>query len=94
MKKLNHSILGVDFMNDFRSFVKGDKFDFIIANILAEPLRNMAVDIVRLLNPNGCLVLSGILDKQADEVEKAYVNAGLGKAKRYNSGEWVALVWK
>lgn len=74
--------------------VKGDKFDFIIANILAEPLRNMAVDIVRLLNPNGCLVLSGILDKQADEVEKAYVNAGLGKAKRYNSGEWVALVWK
>ena len=34
---------------------------------------------------------SGILDVQADAVEAAY--AELGKARRVQSGDWVALVW-
>lgn len=37
------------------------------------------------------LWLSGLLDVQADAVEAAY--AELGKARRVQSGDWVALVW-
>ncbi len=94
----NRKVNRVDSSFDIRmgsiETVEGDKFDCILANILAEPLKNMAADIAKLINPGGCLVLSGILDKQAAQVEKAYMNAGFGKAKYYHSGEWVALVWE
>lgn len=69
----------------------GEYFNLIVANILAEPLKCLALDIIKLLAPYGNLILSGLLDYQADDVEAAY--SKLGKAQRVVSGEWVALIW-
>ena len=69
----------------------GERFDLVVANILAGPLRELAPQIMECMKPGGCLVLSGLLDVQADAVEDAY--AVLGKARRMQSGDWVALVW-
>lgn len=68
-----------------------ERFDLVLANILAGPLRDLAPEIMGRLKPDGRLVLSGLLDIQADAVEAAY--APLGPARRLVSGDWVALIW-
>ena len=52
--------------------VAGKQFDLVLANILARPLTEMAADIVRACRSGGCLVLSGLLEIQADGVTAAY----------------------
>jgi ribosomal protein L11 methyltransferase len=46
--------------------------DVLVANILAGPLIELAVDIADRLRPGGLLALSGILATQVDEVRRAY----------------------
>ena len=48
------------------------KADVIVANILANPLIELAPMLTGLLKPNGQLVLSGILAEQGDSVIHAY----------------------
>ncbi len=66
-------------------------FDVVVANILADPLKSMASQIKACMKPQGRLILSGLLELQADQVEAAY--AELGPARRLISGEWAALMW-
>jgi ribosomal protein L11 methyltransferase len=47
-------------------------FDLLLANILANPLIELAPRLASLVKPAGDLVLSGILSGQADSVEEAY----------------------
>jgi len=72
-------------------------YDFIVANILAAPLREMAPAIAALpegpQNKRPVLVLSGLLEMQADAVEAAYIEQGYAKARRIIRGEWAALVF-
>ncbi len=63
-------------------------FDLIIANILAGPLIKMAGEVSAILNTNGQLLLSGILDTQSDEVVRAYVATGLKHQQTRFYGEW------
>ena len=46
--------------------------DILLANILAGPLIELAAYFAALLKPNGEILLSGILEEQAEEVIKAY----------------------
>lgn len=46
--------------------------DFVLANILAGPLVELAPQLVNLLNSGGQLCLSGILDVQKDDIVNAY----------------------
>ncbi|MDE7242007.1 MAG: 50S ribosomal protein L11 methyltransferase [Desulfovibrio sp.] len=71
----------------------GRSFDLVLANILARPLMEMATELAAALASGGCLVLSGILETQADAVEAAYRAQGLPAARRIIDGEWCALLW-
>ena len=71
-------------------------FDLILANILAEPLKDLAPDIAALKDSQGgrpVLVLSGLLAIQADAVEAAYTALGYAPARRMAEGEWAALIF-
>ncbi len=68
-------------------------FDLIVANILAQPLRDMAPAICSRLAAGGVLVLSGILDVQAESVMAVYREQGLPQPEKVLRGEWAALVW-
>lgn len=46
--------------------------DIVLANILAQPLCQLSESITALIKPSGQLVLSGILNEQADSVITAY----------------------
>lgn len=52
------------------------KYAVIIANILANPLKEMAEAIMDHLEPNGVLILSGFLEMQYPDLEKAYTRLG------------------
>ena len=70
------------------------QYDMVLANILAAPLKDMAFLLVAKCKPKACLVLSGLLVTQADDVEAAYMAQGLASARRVVDGEWCALVWQ
>lgn len=74
-------------------------YDLVLANILAGPLKDLAPAVCGLKRPGEAdkapvLVLSGILDIQADDVERAYRDLGRGPATRLTRGEWVALLFE
>lgn len=71
-------------------------YDLVMANILAEPLKQLAPDIAGLKTPGGgrpLLVLSGLLEIQADGVEAVYAALGYPAARRVIAGEWAALAF-
>lgn len=47
-------------------------FDVVVANILANPLVQLATKLTNLVKPNGYIVMAGLLDEQAMEVRNAY----------------------
>lgn len=52
--------------------LKDTQFDLIFANILAGPLMGLAPNIAKALRPNGYVILSGIVDEQAQNVTEAF----------------------
>jgi ribosomal protein L11 methyltransferase len=69
----------------------GRGFGLVLANILADPLVEMAPELRRLLSPSGILVLSGLLNKQEDRVLRAYDDLRTVMVLRQQ--EWSALVF-
>ncbi len=67
-------------------------YDLIFANILKQPLIDLAPDMKSHLAPGGYAVLSGILSRQADEVVEAYGSHGIHQVRRATIGDWVTLL--
>lgn len=68
-----------------------NKYDFIVANILAEPLISMSDYIVESLAKNGILVLSGFTSDD-NSVEEKFTSFGLKVKHKYDYNGWTALV--
>lgn len=69
---LNNSDLIFMHTDDFEKNYQNLKADVVIANILAEPLTELAPLLCNLLNTNGNLILSGVLDRQKDIILNCY----------------------
>lgn len=67
-------------------------YELVIANILAGPLKDMARDLKSVVDENGYVILSGILNEQAESVLEAYQAQGLVLRKTYEIGEWSTLL--
>ncbi len=65
-------------------------YDVILANILAGPLIQLAPQLTARLEPGAHIVLSGILEHQADEVAAAYAKC-CGTLQRAQREEWLRL---
>ncbi len=89
--------------------VQGQRFDAVIANILAGPLKEMAPSLMPLVKPGGCLILSGFLSVQVPGMVEAYASMGTAGELRMPSpasdptrsasqenpeaDDWVCLYW-
>ena len=71
---------------------EGAPYDLICANILANPLRQMAPEFARHLAPEGIAILSGLLANQEAEVMKTYGDTGLRRVDHVCLGDWVTLL--
>lgn len=71
---------------------KDAPYDFIIANILAGPLIDMASEQSKALASGGYLILSGTLKEQAERVLGAYTPYGLSLVEEFPGDEWMTLL--
>ena len=73
-----------------RAIVARAPFDLVIANILAQPLIEMAPMIAAGVARGGTLILAGLLETQAEAVARAYRRQGMRLVTR-GPGEWPVL---
>ncbi len=69
-----------------------EKFDFVCANILHNVLYEIMPDLKNLLNDNGVISLSGIMDNKKDIVLEAVEKNGLKILKTNTMTPWVSYV--
>jgi ribosomal protein L11 methyltransferase len=69
-------------------------YDLVTANILANPLIELAPDLARVLAKDGRAVLSGLLREQEKDVLTAHEATGLALDFRLRLGDWSVLVLK
>lgn len=66
-------------------------YELIFANILMGPLIGLAPDIARIAAPGAYVILSGLLNEQADAVLEAYTAVGMAERDRRILGDWTTL---
>ena len=69
-------------------------FDLVFANILKQPLIDLAPDMASHLASGGFAILSGILNDQGDEVAEVYARNGINTWHREEIGDWTTLTLK
>lgn len=69
-----------------------NRYDVVVANIVADVLTFIANDLKRVLKDGGILILSGILDKYETKVLNHYKDCEI--LERIQQDEWVTLVLK
>lgn len=66
-------------------------FDLVVANILAQPLIDLAPALAGILSPGGRAILSGLLVSQQNRVLAAHRGCGLRLSARDRRDEWITL---
>jgi ribosomal protein L11 methyltransferase len=69
-------------------------FDLVLANILANPLRQLATPMARHLAPSASVILSGLLPHQASGVIAAYRARGLVLLRHVKIEGWSSLLMR
>jgi ribosomal protein L11 methyltransferase len=69
-------------------------FPFIVANVLAAPLIEMAPSLVRRVGHHGLLVLSGIAAGLENDVEHAYQHLGMQRMGATVRSGWAAMMMR
>jgi ribosomal protein L11 methyltransferase len=73
-------------------FAQSGPFDLVLANILANPLRQLATPMARHLAPSALVILSGLLTHQAASVIAAYRARGLVPLRHLRIEGWSSLL--
>ncbi len=68
-----------------------EKYDIVVANILAEVLVPLTPVIVNQLKPGGVYITSGIIDDKEDLIVETVKKAGLELVEVTHQGEWVSV---
>jgi ribosomal protein L11 methyltransferase len=75
-------------------FAARGPFDLVLANILANPLREMATPMSRYLAPSALVILSGLLPHQARGVIAAYRARGIVLVRHIKIEGWSSLLMR
>jgi len=73
-------------------FAQAGPFDLVLANILANPLRQLATPMARHLAPSALVILSGLLTPQVPSVIAAYRARGLVPVQHLRIAGWSSLL--
>lgn len=72
--------------------LSGGKYDFCVANIVADIIIRMMPDIPDYLNEGAPLILSGIIAPRADEVREAVRANGFTIIREEQENDWLAIM--
>jgi len=74
------------------AFHRHKRFDLVLANILANPLKALALPMRQHLAPRATVILSGLLPPQANSVIAAYRAVGSVLVKKIEQDGWTSLL--
>ena len=74
--------------------LSGGKYDFCVANIVADIIIRMLPDIDEYLKEGAPLILSGIISMRADEVKDAIRKNGFEIVREEKENDWLAIMVK
>ncbi len=66
----------------------GEKYDIVVANILADVICLLARDVKKILKPQGIFITSGIIADKVDMVKRTFAEEGLTLVELAEKGEW------
>ena len=72
--------------------LSGGRYDFCVANIVADIIIRMLPDIKDYLLPGSPLILSGIIGERAEEVRNAALGHGFTVEKEITENDWVGML--
>ena len=72
--------------------LSGGKYDFCVANIVADIIIRMLPDVRTYLKEGTPLILSGIIGERADEVRRAAVAQGFTVEREITENDWVGML--
>ena len=70
----------------------GGKYDFCVANIVADIIIRMLPDVRSYVESGSPLILSGIIGERADEVKEAVIKTGFTVEKEIKENDWVGML--
>jgi ribosomal protein L11 methyltransferase len=71
-----------------------DSFDIILANINKNVLTEHVLDLRQLLVSNGCLIISGLLSTDYEDIRLKYDSLFGFNIKHFSESGWIALTFK
>ena len=72
--------------------LSGGKYDFCVANIVADIIIRMLPDVRDYVKVGSPLILSGIIGEHADEVRAAVIKNGFTIEKEIKENDWVGML--
>jgi ribosomal protein L11 methyltransferase len=72
--------------------VTDERYDLVLANIIASVLIELAHALAAALEPRGALLASGIIQERADTLRRAFAAAGLTLSEQESEGDWWLFV--
>lgn len=82
------------YAGDLVSIVKEDKFDVVVANILADVLLILLKDISKVARKGGLVIFSGIIEDKLEEMKRAIEEVGLEILEVKADKEWRAILMR
>ena len=76
---------------DLQETVGRERYDVVVANILADIIIPMATAIAAAMKPGAVFIASGIIDFKTPEVRRAIKSAGLRILEENTMGEWASI---
>jgi ribosomal protein L11 methyltransferase len=69
----------------------GQEFDLVLANLTADAIIPLSPEFPHVLNPQGALIISGVLLEQADDVRASLQSHNLSVIEMKPDGEWMTM---
>lgn len=85
-----HAFAG-DILTDYNIKNKLNKYDIVIANIVADVIIALSSFVKEFIKDGGCFICSGIIIERLDEVIAALKNAGLEIIEIKKDNDWAAI---
>lgn len=70
-----------------------ERYDLVLANIIAQVIGSIAPYLVQVLAPQGLLVVSGIIEARRSNAEEPLLESGLKLVEEVKIDDWLALVY-
>lgn len=82
------------YAGDLVTVVQNEKFDVVVANILADVLLILLKDISRVVKKDGLVIFSGIIEDKLEEMKRTVEEVGLEILEVKADKEWRAMLMR